>query len=113
MEDGGRRCQPSPQSSNSGTEDSKRGVESALHANPQDLRDQYEKQLKGILGESDVGPPRTKNGSPAGQGREAIEKIQQGLKEVDRSLSVSNCVSRSVYIDELCTVASMKKAPIV
>jgi len=66
-------------------EDGKRGMESALRAKPEDVREQYERQLKDLqeaYGEAMLEIRARKNaGLPAGKGRELMRSVQQGLKD--------------------------------
>jgi putative transposase len=73
-------------------EEGKRGMENALRANPQDVREQYEQQLKDLqeaYGEAMLELRARKKPVPAGRGREMIETIRQGLKEDGYSVSIS------------------------
>jgi putative transposase len=85
-----------PSEIESWVEDGKRGMENALRANPQDVREQYEKQLKDLqeaYGEAMLKLRARKIAVPAGRGREVIETIRQGLKEDGLAVSVSPAVS--------------------
>lgn len=72
-------------------EDGKHGMENALQAKPEDVREQYERQLTiraaaegspGSLRRGDVGAACPKKiGVPVGQGRDLMVTIQQGLWE--------------------------------
>lgn len=66
-------------------EDGKRGMESALRAKPEDVREQYERQLKDLreaCGEAMLEiHARKKAGVPARKGRELMLSVQQGLKD--------------------------------
>lgn len=65
-------------------DDGKRSMENALRANPQDVREQYEKAAEGSarsLRRGDAGTACSKTiAVPAGRGREMIVAIRQGLK---------------------------------
>ena len=66
-------------------------MENAL--NPQDVREQYERQLKGLqesLRRGDAGAACAKKiAVPAGRGREVIETIRQGLQADGIAVSIS------------------------
>ena len=73
-------------------DEAKRGMENALRANPLDIREQYEKQIKQLqeaYGKAMLELRARKNCSPAGRGREVIETIRQGLKEEGIVVSIS------------------------
>jgi transposase-like protein len=73
-----------PSELESWVEDGKKGMENALRANPQDVREQYERQLKEqqeAYGEAMLElRARKRIAVPAGRGREVIETIRQGPK---------------------------------
>ena len=74
----------SPSEVEAWVEDGKTGMENALRANPQDVREQYErefKELREAYGETMLELRARKSSSPAGRGREVIETIRQGLKD--------------------------------
>lgn len=88
-------------------EDGRKGMENALKANPQDVREQYERQLKELqeaYGEAMLElRARKKIAVPAGRGREVIETIRQGLQADGITVSISKLCRwfevprRSVY----------------
>jgi len=69
-------------------------MSNALRANPQDLREQYEKQLKDLqeaYGEAMLGlRARRKVAAPAGRGREVTEMIRQGLQDEGYAVWISH-----------------------
>lgn len=97
-------------------EDGKRGMENALRANPQDLREQYEKQLKDLqdaYGEAMLELRVRKIAVPAGRGREVIETIRQGLKEDGLAVSVSKLCRWIGVPRRTVDYCPTKKTPIV
>ena len=74
-------------------DDAKRGMENALKARPEDIREQYDRQLKELqsaYGEAMLElRARKKIGIPAGQGRELILSLQQGLLAEGEQVSLS------------------------
>jgi len=82
-------------------------MENALRANPLDVNEQYERQIKGLqeaYGEAMLElRARKKIAVPVGRGREMIEMIRQGLKEEGFNVSISklcqwfNIPRRTVY----------------
>lgn len=82
-----------PSEIESWVEDAKRGMENALRAKPEDVREQYERQLKELqeaYGEAMLElRARKKIAVPAGEGRVMIEAIRQGLKEEGVEASIS------------------------
>jgi putative transposase len=81
-----------PSEIESWVEDGRRGLENALNANPQDVREQYERQLKELqeaYGEAMLELRARKNPVPAGRGREVIETIRQGLQADGITVSIS------------------------
>ena len=75
-------------------EDAKRGMENSLRANPLDIREQYEKQLKDLqeaYGEAMLEiRARKKSAGPAGcGGRQMIQSIQQGLLAEGVTVSIT------------------------
>jgi len=85
----------------------KAGMENALRAKPEDIREQYERQLKDLqeaYGEAMLElRARKKFAVPAGQGRTMIEVIRQGLKEegfevpMTKLCRLSGVARRGVY----------------
>jgi len=66
-----------------GVDERKRGLENALFAKPEDVREQYQRQLKDLqeaYGEAMLEPRARKKSVPVGQGRGLMVTIQQGLK---------------------------------
>ncbi len=80
-----RQFDLTPAEIESWVEDGKRGMENALRAKPEDVREQYERQLKDLqeaYGEAMLEiRARKKAGVPAGKGRELMLSVQQGLKD--------------------------------
>jgi transposase-like protein len=75
-------------------DEAKRGMENALRANPLDIREQYEKQIKQLqeaYGKRCWSCVPEKIAVPAGRGREVIETIRQGLKEEGSSSRSVSC----------------------
>jgi len=67
-------------------------MENALRANPQDVREQYERQLKDLqeaYGEAMLELRASKKCSPCGRGREVIETIRQGLQAGGITVSIA------------------------
>ena len=68
-------------------------MENAPRANPQDVREQYEQQLKDLqeaYGEAMLElRAQKKIAVPAGRGREMIGTIRQGLKDDGYTVSIS------------------------
>jgi len=78
-----RQFDLTPAEIESWVEDGKRGMENALRAKPEDVREQYERQLNDLqeaYGEAMREIRREKVGVPAGKGRELMRSVQQGLK---------------------------------
>jgi hypothetical protein len=71
----------------------KRGMENALRANPQDVREQYEKQLKNLheaYGEAMLElRDRKELQSPLGEDEKWSRRIRQGLQEEGYTVSIS------------------------
>lgn len=70
----------------------KAGLENALRAKPEDVRDQYERQLKDLqeaYGEAMLELRARKIAVPVGQGRVVIDTIRQGLKDDGFEVSIS------------------------
>jgi transposase-like protein len=96
-----------PSELESWVDDGKTGMENALRANPQDVRDQYERQLKDLqeaYGQAMRELRARKNAAvPVGRGREMIETIRQGLEADGFDVSISklcrwfNVPRRTVY----------------
>ncbi len=87
-------------------EDGKRGMENALRANPQDVREQYEKQLKDLqeaYGEAMLELRVEKIAVPAGRGREVIETIRAGdsNKTATASRSASCAAGSKCHVEEI------------
>ena len=74
-------------------EDGKRGMENALKAQPEDVREQYERQLKDLRRKRTATPcwncVLEKVGVPVGEERELILSIQQGLQMEGCPVAVS------------------------
>lgn len=88
-----RQYDLSPSEVEQWVDDGKRGMENALRANPQDVREQYERQLKDLqeaYGEAMLElRARKKIAVPAGRGREVIETIRQGLQAEGITVSIA------------------------
>ena len=89
----GRAYDLPPSEIESWVEVGRKGMEDALKANPPDVREQYERQLKDLqeaYGEAMRElRAREKLQSPAGRGREVIETIRQGLQADGITVSIS------------------------
>lgn len=68
-------------------------MENALRAKPEDVREQYERQLKDLqeaYGEAMLEIRARKKLVPAGKGRELMLSVQQGLKDKGVAVPVTN-----------------------
>lgn len=90
-------------------DDGKRGMENALRANPQDVREQYERQLKGLqeaYGEAMLElRARKKIAVPAGRGREVIETRRPRRSARDCKPRASRSRSPSCVAGSVCRAA--------
>jgi transposase-like protein len=87
-------------------EHGKAGMENALRAKPENVREQHELEIKALqeaYGEAMLELRARNNAVPVGQGRAMIEGLQQGLKEDGLTVSISklcqwfNVPRRTVY----------------
>lgn len=79
-----RQFDLTPAEIESWVDDGKRRTENALRAKSEDVREQYERQLKDLqeaYSDAMLEKRARKNGLPAAQGRELMLSIQQGLKD--------------------------------
>lgn len=96
----------SPSEMEKWVDDAKRGMENALRANPLDVKEQYERQIKDLqeaYGEAMLELRAKKTAVPVERGREVIETIRQELKEDGFIVSIAklcqwfNIARRTVY----------------
>jgi hypothetical protein len=95
-QDDSRRAQPpydlTPLEIENWVDDAKRDMENALRAKPEDMRKQYERQLcelQEAYGRHAGAACPKKATSLAGQGREVILRVQQGMEDEGVAVSLS------------------------